>query len=216
MVRTIAQTQDAARGIEGIIPESWIPGAMLAAGVALVCLVMLRLWAKRRRTQRARDAEEGALSAKERMERLRSKAAVDSPSTAPIERLMVEVQELTRACTAQLDTKAARLERLIEEANATIERLEQANTGAETSPAMRPATGAVTDGQLRTVGFPMDQRVRTRSDAIERTINPTPNEDPLAQRVVNMSMRGMTPVQIAQELGEQVGRVELMLALRRA
>lgn len=216
MVWILAQTESTNSGFRGLLPDSWIPGAMMAAGVALVCVVLLRMWVRRRRKQRVRDARDDAMSAKERMESLRSRAVMASPSTASMDRLMVEVQELTRACSAQLDTKAARLERLIEEANETIRRFEQASIGIETSPAMRPATGAVSDRHLRSVGFPLDREVRTRNEAIERTMNASAPEDPLAERVVNLSMRGMTPVQIAQELGEQVGRVELMLALRRA
>ncbi|GAB4545755.1 MAG: hypothetical protein Tsb0013_03870 [Phycisphaerales bacterium] len=221
MLTTIALSSQPNTGFADLIPEDWLPGAMLAAGIALVTMVMLRIWWKRRKRSMRRDREEAELSPKARMERIRAEAQRDDPAGSTLRKMMVDAQELTRACSAQLDTKAARLEALIEEANATLAKLEAAQRGAEASPAMRHATGPVSDRGLESVGFPMDrQRVRTRPDAVERSLDasssPGLGDDPTAQRVMDLARRGYTPVQIAQELGEQVGRVELMLALRRA
>ncbi len=217
---TIAQLIDTSGGIETLVPENWLPGALLAAGIALVSLVMLRSWWKRRKRSRRRDAEDAALSPKDRMERVRHQAASANPSGAAVQKLMVEAQELTRACTAQLDSRAAKIERLIEEANTTIERLEAAQRGDPAQPLMRHASGPASDESLSAVGFPMaPQRVHTRREAIDRSRESTSSgltEDPVADRVMALSRKGLTPVQIAQEMGEQVGRVELMLALRRA
>lgn len=218
---TLATTPSgAADPITSMIPNEWMPGAMLAAGIALVTLVMLRSWWKRRRKNATRDREEAQLSPKERMERVRTEARREDPAQAQVRTLMVEAQELTRACSAQLDTKAAKLESLIEEANATIARLEAARSGEHVTPAMRPATGPVTNEQLAQVGFPVErQTVHTRPQTAERALDasrPSLTSDPTSDRVMELARKGFTPVQIAQELGEQVGRVELMLALRRA
>ncbi|MEM1424154.1 MAG: hypothetical protein AAGH64_09145 [Planctomycetota bacterium] len=222
MTTIIAQAQSAtdADAFMGVIPSEWMPHAMLAAGIALVTLVMLRSWWKRRRRMAQRDREDAELSPKDRMERMRADARRDDPAGAQLRTLMLETQELTRAASAQLDTKAAKLEALIEEANATIARLHDARSGEHVPPAMRPATGAVTDTQLSSVGFPMQtDRVRTFPQTIERAIDRAPQglgSDPIADRVMDLSRKGYSPVQIAQELNEQVGRVELMLALRKA
>lgn len=216
---TLARTGGTREGLTSVIPESWLPGAMLAGGIALVTLVMLRAWWKRRRRSRVRDRADAHLTGKERMERVRTQAASADAPAAAVQRLMVEAQELTRACTAQLDSRAAKLETLIEEANATIARLEAAHMGEDIQPAMRAASGPPSDDAMGRIGFPMDGRVQTRPSAIERSIEPQNSglgDDPVAQRVMDLHRRGMSPVQIAQELGEQVGRVELMLALRRA
>ena len=224
MLTFIAQAESTTDpdALMGVIPGEWTPHAMLAAGIALVTLVMLRSWWKRRKRMARRDREDAELSPKARMERVRSDARREDPAGAQLRTLMLETHELTRAASAQLDTKAAKLEALIEEANATIARLQHAQPGEQVPPAMRPATGTVTNSQLSSVGFPMQrehERVRTRPEAIERSIDKVPQglaSDPVADRVMDLSRKGYTPVQIAQELNEQVGRVELMLALRRA
>ena len=38
--------------------------------------------------------------------------------------------------------------------------------------------------------------------------------DPLAEQIYELADAGRTPVEIAQDLDEQVGKVELILALR--
>ena len=45
---------------------------------------------------------------------------------------------------------------------------------------------------------------------------PTPSMplDPLTEAVYEQSDNGLTPVEIAQQLDEQIGKVELILALR--
>jgi hypothetical protein len=201
----------------------WVAGAMAAAGVALIALVLLVRWTKKRRAAQRLRIDEEAQTTKERMRRIAERAQRDEPQTASLERLMVEAQELTRACAAQLDTRAQRLEQLIRDADDRLARLEEAQRGEPARPATQRAAGPPSDEALGALGFSADGaslgRVRTRPGAARTTIDREPTAhhegDPTAQRVHELSQRGYSPVQIAQELGEQVGRVELMLALRR-
>ncbi|HBS28705.1 MAG TPA: hypothetical protein DEB06_04470 [Phycisphaerales bacterium] len=104
-----------------------------------------------------------------------------------LEALMSDVRELTRLCAAQIDARTAKLERLVERAEGVASRLEGA-----------PA--------------------RTGSARIEsRRVTPSSGEpppDPLAERVYALADAGRSPVEIASELSEHVGKVELVLALR--
>lgn len=91
---------------------------------------------------------------------------------------MRDAEELAGLLAGQMERQAARLERLLGEADARIRQLERLNAG-----------------QGRTV--PRDPAV-----------------DPLNQQVYELSDEGLPPVEIARQLNQQTGKVELILALR--
>ena len=101
-----------------------------------------------------------------------------------------ELHDTARRLSAQLDNKAHRLEKLIEEADQRIAAL------GPSAAAAPPATGAV---------------------PIPATPAPSNGEqrvDPLTEEIYELADAGRTSVEIAQRLDEQVGKVELILALR--
>lgn len=100
-----------------------------------------------------------------------------------LESLMSDVRELTRLCAAQLDSRTAKIEKLLERAERAASRLE----GVADVPA-----------------------VETRRISVA---TPAPR-DPHAERIFALADAGRSPVEIASELGEHVGKIELMLALR--
>jgi hypothetical protein len=99
-----------------------------------------------------------------------------------------ELLATAQRLAAQLDNKAERLDLLIREADERLAALEEA---ARWAP----------DGAGRIHG----DRAQAEEDAL----------DPLAAAVHRLADEGRSPVEIARELDEQVGKVELVLALRR-
>lgn len=106
--------------------------------------------------------------------------------------MMIELEDLTRRFGAQLDAKSTKLERLLDEADAKIAELRAAIDGGA-----RPGDGG-SDGPAR-----------------ELPAQAEPEEiNPLAKDIYKLADEGRSAVDIARELGEHVGEVELILALR--
>jgi len=101
-----------------------------------------------------------------------------------------ELEQIARRLSAQLDNKARRLEVLIDEADQRIAALGGASepTSAPAPPAAPPPRTAGGNGNRRT--------------------------DALTVAVYEQADAGLSSVEIAQQLDEQVGKVELILALR--
>ncbi|MEM8835647.1 MAG: hypothetical protein AAGD00_07495 [Planctomycetota bacterium] len=162
-------------------PSDWLVGALSGAGVTLVSVTLLLRWLRRRQQPSEDSRTERDPYAKHRAE---------------IERLMVDAQELTRVCSAQLDNRLDRLERL----------LERADRITEPKPQQRPV--APSASRPAEVSSPSTPRLRT-THAFAAT-----EVDPLSSQVYALSDEGFPAVEIAQRLDEQVGKVELILALR--
>lgn len=94
----------------------------------------------------------------------------------------------------ELDRRAERLEKLIAEADAKLARLERLSAGAVTPDPL----AVLAETKPRAAAAPMH------------------DGDPLAGEVYRLADSGLPPVQIAQKLGQHTGKVELILALRRA
>lgn len=154
---------------------------LMTAGVALGLVVMLR---SLRQKMRGRDAD-AQLTAAERVERVRQ----TNDMGGDLRQMMVELEDLTRRFSAQLDAKSMRLERLLEEADAKIAQLKQ----------LRDAPAGE---------YP----------EATRQAPPAPEEpvDPLAAEIYRLSDSGKRPRDIARQLDEQIGKVELILNLRQA
>lgn len=110
----------------------------------------------------------------------------ESQARQTLDSVMVDCEELTQRLATHMDNKAARIEALLAEADQTIARLEHASR-------QQPHAAA--------------------SRAPEPEL---PRTDPLHARIHELADAGRTPVQIAQELQQPTGQVELVLALRNA
>ena len=119
-----------------------------------------------------------------------------------MEQLLVELERLSRDINAQIDTKFAKLERSIADADKRIpalrilideakKLLDESTPAAAHSPAAPTAAPAPADGR----DLAHDERHR---------------------RVYELADQDKTPMQIASELDQTVGEVELILNLRRS
>ncbi len=161
-----------------------LPTMLMIAGVVLLGLLLL---VNTRRKIAKGQAEQ--LTPRERMERAKQTEGMKDD----LRQMMVELEDLTRRFSSQLDAKSARLERLIDEADRKIEQLHQPDGGQAAERCEPEPASEQTGGEA-----PADE-------------SPA---DPLAAEVCSLADQGYTAFDIARQLKQHIGTVELILALR--
>jgi hypothetical protein len=153
---------------------NWQTYVMLA-GIVVVIFFLMRANAMRQRQQRSQSGGDDDRHAARAATQIRDQ----------LDELMVQLEELTRVSNAKIDTRCARIEALIADADERIRRLEELVGQAESSDA---------------------------------SADPTPSSgtsvNPEHAAIYALAEAGKSPVQIAAEVGRDVGEVELILALR--
>jgi hypothetical protein len=169
---------------------TWIA---IAIGVITIVYVVLvkPLRAKKNKDPLARPPAESGLARQRGIEREMSS-------------LLVELSDMSRQMTAQLDTRAAKLETLIQEADEKIATLRALSGGdcriegvlAE-AKSREPGSLALPDAGVGRLSF----------------ADPTPM-DPRHAEVYDLADEGQSAQEIARHTGRPRGEVELILALR--
>ncbi len=180
--------------------------------VAIILMTATFLVVLRKRLKRQRH--EPQLNAHEKLERIKQTHGMKDDMRT----MMVELEELTRRFSAQLDAKSVRLEKLIEEADRRITVL----TG-DVTPKDELAGGRMIGTAAKQSNAPApdvktsDQTKPKRKPAKKKAEEPAEEPlDPAVARIYELADAGRSPLEIAGALNEQVGKVELILALRRA
>lgn len=124
--------------------------------------------------------------------------------------LLVEYEQMIRNMTSQLDTRAAKLELLIKEADEKMAALSAANAGA-----ILPSVSAA-PGDSATSADPETAAMARATD-----LTPTPRRDPTGPdprhaEVYALADQGLAARDVARKLGRPNGEIELILALRTA
>jgi hypothetical protein len=157
----------------GVVAPGWLATAFMGVG-GLIVLGLLAAQAVRRRWAPAPRPAQAA----GRLDPHEVRAAVG------------ELEDLAGKLVAEIDAKAARLERLIAEADARLTALDGAlHQGARPHAARQQAGRPGTAGSE---GF----------------------MDPISSQIYALADEGLPPVEIAQRLDQHTGNVELVLALR--
>jgi small-conductance mechanosensitive channel len=112
-----------------------------------------------------------------------------------MQNLLVELSEMTRQISAQLDTRSQKLQLLIQDADERIAQLQQMEKQGMRSP-------------------PMVESVWSAPAAPSRPPPPAEPVDEEHQKVYALADRGQNAGDIAKELNRPRGEVELILALR--
>ena len=123
--------------------------------------------------------------------------------------LLVEFSQMARQMTAQLDTRAAKLELLLKEADekiATLRAFGAGHCGTPTLPA--PAAEAASTAAAALEGVIIEARAPIGPSLIE------PPLDPRHRRIYDLADEGYSPQEIARQLDRPSGEIELILALR--
>jgi hypothetical protein len=116
--------------------------------------------------------------------------------------LLVELSEMARQMTAQLDTRAAKLELLLKEADERIALLRSAGAHqADSAAPMAPPNAS--EGVI----------IEARVPSIITRL-PEPKIDPRHAQVYDLADEGLSPPEIARQLDRPSGEIELILALR--
>ncbi len=219
---------DQFRAENSMLPNILIIGAM----VLLVILVMRSL----HRTSRANKRRSNAMGTpSERIAELHEQA---HQSMEPSRKLMVDAEDIARRLGAALDNKAARLELLIEEADAKLDQLNRAmarQPERQRSPDSGPAgeTASTTSNTGRTLDPSLLDRARVEQDIEDRqsrvagriapaettTVDrPEPESVPeisISDQIHALAQSGKSSRDIATELQQPIGQVELILNLRK-
>ncbi len=124
----------------------------------------------------------------------------------------------------RMDVKAQRLETLLDRAEAVtaelagqLDRLDDYTRQHDARQHAPPPESADDTGDhVRPGGAAGDQQSAAHSTPDDRgpASRPVAPSDPLAMQIYELADQGHSPVGIAQQLDEQVGKVELILALR--
>ncbi len=159
-----------------------MPMTLMLLGLALLGTIIFI------NVRRRRDSGAAPIAPRERLERDKQMGGMRND----LRTMMVELEELTRRFSAQLDNKSAKLERLIQEAD---KRIEQLNGRVHQPPreAADPASTPANNGSDSPDAGPAD---------------------PLTCDVYRLADEGNDSGEIARQLDEHVGKVELILALR--
>lgn len=123
-----------------------------------------------------------------------------------MENLLVELSEMTRQMSAQLDTRAAKLEALIREADEKIERLKALSRPDTIDPATMEG--------LRQAFEPASPSPASEA---EPPRDPAPARepiDPTHEQVYALADAGRSVAEIATAINRPSGEIELILALR--
>jgi hypothetical protein len=129
--------------------------------------------------------------------------------------LLVELSEMARQISAQLDTRAAKLELLIKEADEKIAALR--GTGTGDGPAMPAGRDAPEAGSTVAPTVHVDsaeQAALSDMKDAQPPAAPPPAADPRHAEVYAMADEGRSANEIARALHRPAGEVELILALR--
>jgi hypothetical protein len=171
-----------AQGLPGLSNQQ-IVLILVIVGVSALLLITTR-----RRIRQGQNSPKAY--AREQISRMRSEQSL----MEDFGELMAELEQFSRQMHARLDTKFAKLDAVVRDADQRIDRLERLLHRAQGEPTLdvtvdEPQAGA--------------------------TSTPTPEDDPRRQAIFRLADAGLTPVQIAQETGQSVGEVELILALQK-
>ena len=124
-----------------------------------------------------------------------------------MESLLVELSNMARQITAQLDTRAAKLELLIKEADDRLIILGRTLVNPPSQAPHRPFEHPAAPAPARFVAPP----VVTHSPA---PLASQPETDDRYADVYSLADEGVPSPEIARRLGQPTGEVELILALR--
>jgi len=216
-------------GVTIPVNTTWLPAAL-----ALIAVVVMMNLLRRRQARRG-----PAESAQERVARIRDAAEARGAT----DDFLIKLETVSRQVSAQIDTKIAKLEALLQDVDARTARLQAisdsvdrlrarlANRPLDRPPATQGRSGDGSSGATtptpfsRGVAPPGATAPAPGSAASAPSVPPPPGSDTIPagpstagsvdlERIYRLSDAGTPAVRIAELLGMQRGEVELVLDLR--
>ncbi len=164
---------------------------LLILGMMFIVAAMFSLG----RSRKKRSATQ--TTARDHVDRARQKQGVRDE----LEALMVDINRMARDLGAQLDAKIVRIEKALRDADQRITQLE-----ALQDALAHPHTHT----QASTPSHTEDHHAGLSTSSHHHAHQ----ADPLTREVYALADQGIGPHDIAEQLGEHIGKVELILALR--
>ena len=172
MIQLLAQSS--------LLSDKNAPWLIIGAGVFIMTYIVVRPFLRRKNDPMDKPAFGRSLSQQRTVER-------------QMESLLVELTEMTRQMSAQLDTRSAKLELLLKEADQKIAQMRQLQQGL---PSVTSATTPAFEATPEPIASPMSE------------------PDPAHAQVYALADQGKNVKEIAAELSRPSGEIELILALR--
>lgn len=187
-------------------------GMFMVVIVLCATTVMLMMLRRRQfRTATGRDL------AREQMARLRDQREI----RGSMDDLMLQLEDLQRRINAQLDTKFVKLETIIRDADDRIARLQGVpepgtvlDGATDSTQAARPALSARERPEPRIAPDVVGTRAVPPAAAERAPALPARPVSAEHKRVYDKIDAGVSPVQVAEQLGMTLGEVELIINLR--
>jgi hypothetical protein len=182
---------------------------ILLGGVAIL-VVLLTITTRRRAADRGGSPRE-YLS--EQLSHVREQKGIRQD----MEELMLQLEKLSREISSQVDTRFAKLEQAIADADARIAEMKRLGFGRQgpsagslAAPPTRPEPRLSPDptGPMST---PSEQPVGPATDA---TSSPE-GQDAFNRQVLELTDTGLSPVEIGRRLNRNPGEIELIINLNR-
>jgi hypothetical protein len=139
-----------------------------------------------------------------------SAAARSEKVKGDMEQLLVELDELSKKIGAQIDGASDRLQQIIADADQRISAMR-----ILIAECKRLGDDAGPDGPRQRDRPPVSSPVGPDSPEAPVDVGSSAEPDRRHQRVLELADKGLSALQIAQELHQQPGEVELILNLRR-
>ncbi|MCX5662473.1 MAG: hypothetical protein NTW19_22560 [Planctomycetota bacterium] len=211
-------------------------GGLLAVAWAVMVLVQRNANAKRAAAARAnprrsdariapRDEDDEIDARESEAPRQARRADPAGQVHADLDELALEIERLSRRLNAELDHRTGRLESLLREADLKIAELRRLR-GQETQADAAADLGSARDAREIVSGLPRTAAISAVAQAslgarpAPAAFAPEPasaaGEDAIARSVYALADAGHDSLEIARRLREHVGKVELILALRRS
>lgn len=175
------------------------PAIIAIVVLLIVAVAFIFVWQARIKIAR-RNAAIG--TPRERINEIKTRARMDET----IRTQEAELLRKSREFAALLDNKAERLEQLLMQADERIAQLHALHSGPRADRNGQSQSAGNAPAGITGIGEHERDEARTAPE-------PSP-PDPLTARVYELADQGRTPIEIARELDEHTGKVELMLALR--
>lgn len=194
-----------------------LSSAFVAIGVMILVWFLLRMqWRRQARGRRDEPAAASAGRPMASLEHMEALAATGRRPDRAEEAAGAELVQLARRVLAQIEARSAQLEALIDDADARIEELRRLQASGQS---IGETGGGERNGRRpphpphppRPPRPPLDAHNSHSPDGDEADGAP---EDPVMRGVYELADRGLAPVEIARELDQHLGAVELILALR--
>ena len=181
------------------------------AAVVVVAYIMLRTTWKRI----AKSRKHNEMPVRQRVsQNIRSQTAISDQ----LHELMAALADLSRQINGQIDTRLAKLEILLKQADQKIAQLENSAGDKEDNPDQLSADNA--QDSIKNIAekfqhfqpnLTPDQQNNTNTNDTPPLPEPQLSEE--SQNILDMSKKGMSKLAIAKKLNRPIGEIELILAL---